>query len=130
MQYPADLRYTKEHEWVRVEGQKGTVGITDYAQSELGDIVFVETPEVGRALKRHESLGVVESVKTVSDIYAPVGGKVLKVNTDLEAEPERVNQSPFDKGWILELSIENPGEMETLLTAEEYRKYVEEEAVE
>jgi len=128
MEFPNDLKYTKDHEWVRVSGDKGVVGITDYAQGQLGDIVFVELPEVGRALKAGDVFGVVESVKTVSDLYCPVSGEVQKVNEELESAPEKVNGSPYGQGWILEVTLKDPGELKKLLSAEEYRKYVEEEA--
>ncbi len=128
MEYPEGLLYTKEHEWVSVDGEKGLVGITDYAQSQLGDIVFVEVPNVGSSLKSQESMGVVESVKTVSDIYSPLTGEVLAVNTELEANPDLANQYPYGDGWIVEIKIEDKGELEELLSADEYRHYVEEEA--
>lgn len=128
MNFPSDLLYTKEHEWISVAGERAKVGITDYAQGQLGDIVFVEVPEAGRSLKKQETFGVVESVKTVSDIYSPVGGEVLSVNTELEAAPELVNQSPYEKGWMIEIRIGDKGELSGLLSADAYRKYVEEEA--
>lgn len=128
MNFPDNLLYTKEHEWLSVDGEKAKIGITDYAQSQLGDIVFVELPEVGRCLKKQESFGVVESVKTVSDLYSPVGGEVLSVNTELEAAPELVNQSPYEKGWMVEVLMEDQSELDGLLSPEAYRKYVEEEA--
>ncbi|MBI5184425.1 MAG: glycine cleavage system protein GcvH [Nitrospinae bacterium] len=128
MNFPSNLLYTKEHEWISVDGGKARIGVTDYAQSQLGDIVFVEVPEAGRRLKKQETFGVVESVKTVSDIYSPVGGEVLSVNAGLEAAPELVNQSPYEKGWMIEIRIGDQGELAGLLSAEAYRKYVEEEA--
>ncbi|HYF94067.1 MAG TPA: glycine cleavage system protein GcvH [Symbiobacteriaceae bacterium] len=123
---PANLRYTKEHEWIKVEGNVGIVGITDYAQHHLGDVVFVEVPAVGRVLKAHEQFGVVESVKTVSDIYCPVSGKVVEVNTELENAPETVNQSPYEGGWIIKVELANPAELDTLLDAAAYAKHIEE----
>ncbi|MDH5638025.1 MAG: glycine cleavage system protein GcvH [Nitrospinota bacterium] len=122
MEFPKDLKYSKEHEWVRVEdGDTAIIGITDFAQDELGDIVFVEAPKVGRDLKAGESFGVAESVKTVSDLYSPVAGQVIEVNPELEGSPELVNESPFDKGWIIKLKMEDPKELENLLSAQDYR---------
>lgn len=128
MEFPKELRYTKEHEWLRVDGENGVIGITDYAQGQLGDIVFVEMPQVGRSLRSGEALGVVESVKTVSDIYSPVDGEVSGINEKLEANPEFLNQSAYEDGWILEIKIKDKAQPEGLLTAEEYQQYVEEEA--
>jgi glycine cleavage system H protein len=123
--YPAELKYTEEHEWVRVEGNKARMGITDFAQKELGDVVFVELPELGSSIKATEALGVVESVKAVSDIYAPLSGEVVKVNDKLEDSPELINEDPYGEGWIAELQVEDPKELEGLLTAEEYRALIE-----
>jgi glycine cleavage system H protein len=123
---PAELKYTKEHEWIKVEGNIGTVGITDFAQDQLGDVVFVELPTVGRVLKAHEQFGVVESVKTVSDLYIPVSGKVVEINSDLDASPELVNSSTYEKGWMLKIEIANPAELDQLLSAEEYAAYIKE----
>ncbi|MGI6036130.1 MAG: glycine cleavage system protein GcvH [Limnochordia bacterium] len=123
--YPAELKYTEEHEWVRVEGNKARMGITDFAQKELGDVVFVELPELGSSIKATEALGVVESVKAVSDIYAPLSGEVVKVNDKLEDSPELINEDPYGEGWIAELEVEDPKELEGLLTAEEYRALIE-----
>ena len=117
---PADLRYTKEHEWIRVEGAHGRVGITHFAQEQLGDVVFVELPQVGRPLKAMEVFGVVESVKAVSDLYCPVGGTVLEVNAALEKQPELVNQEPYGKGWMLVLQLSNPKDLDALLDARGY----------
>ena len=124
--YPADLRYTKEHEWVRVSGEQGIIGITDYAQSELGDVVFVDLPEKGRALVAGEELGTIESVKAVSEIYAPVSGEVLDVNESLKEHPEKVNGDPYGEGWLLKVKIQQPAEIEKLLSAGDYRSHVEE----
>ncbi|MBX5464997.1 MAG: glycine cleavage system protein GcvH [Clostridia bacterium] len=125
MQVPEDLRYSREHEWVRLEGD-GTarVGITDYAQSELGDVVYVELPEVGRHLRAGEALGVVESVKSVSDIYCPVSGRVAEVNGALTASPEKVNQDPYGEGWMVRLEPDDPAEAESLLDAAGYRALI------
>lgn len=123
---PAGLRYTKEHEWIKVEGNIGTIGITDYAQHHLGDVVFVELPAVGRVLKAHEQFGVVESVKTVSDLFVPVSGKVVEVNTELESAPETVNNSAYDNGWIIKVELANPAEVDALLDAAAYEAHTKE----
>lgn len=123
---PANLKYSKDHEWIKVEGNVGTIGITHFAQDQLGDVVFVELPAVGRTLKSNEQFGVVESVKTVSDLYSPVSGKVLEVNGDLEGTPELVNQGPFDQGWMLKIEIADPAELDSLLDAAGYEAYVKE----
>ncbi|MFZ5814768.1 MAG: glycine cleavage system protein GcvH [Bacillota bacterium] len=123
---PAGLKYTKEHEWIKVEGNVGTVGITAFAQDQLGDVVFVELPAVGRVLKQNEQFGVVESVKTVSDLYSPVSGKVLEVNGELESAPELVNQSPYEQGWMLKIELSNPAEIDSLLDAAGYEAFVKE----
>lgn len=117
---PADLKYTKSHEWVRLEGDMATVGITEHAQSEHGDVVFVELPNAGRSLSAGDSFGSVESVKTVSDIYAPVGGEVIEVNETLGAQSELVNSSPYDAGWLIKLRVTSASELEGLLSPEEY----------
>lgn len=123
---PAVLKYTREHEWIRVEGNVGVVGITWFAQDQLGDVVFVELPEVGRELKQNEQFGVVESVKTVSDLYIPVGGKVVEVNTALDGSPELINQDPYGEGWILKIEIANPAELDNLLDAAAYEAFTKE----
>ncbi|BAD40906.1 glycine cleavage system protein GcvH [Symbiobacterium thermophilum] len=123
---PADLKYSKEHEWIRVEGNIGIVGITWFAQDQLGDVVFVELPEVGRELKQNEQFGVVESVKTVSDLYCPASGKVVEVNTKLESSPELINQDPYGEGWILKLELSNPAELDNLLDAAAYDAFTKE----
>ena len=128
MEFPESLLYTKEHEWVKVEANEATVGITDYAQKELGDIVFVELPDVNEELEQSKRFGVVESVKTVSDLISPLNGMVMEVNTSLEAEPELVNASPFENGWMLKLEIKNKEEIKTLLSSADYKKFVEEES--
>ncbi|CCQ97666.1 putative glycine cleavage system protein H [[Clostridium] ultunense Esp] len=124
MSIPQNLKYSKEHEWVRVEGNIAYIGITEFAQSELGDIVFVELPEVGTELTRDESFGSVESVKTVSDIYAPVSGKVIRVNQELADSPEWVNQSPYEKAWMVAVEMSDPSELDLLLSADEYEEHI------
>ncbi|HXL15500.1 MAG TPA: glycine cleavage system protein GcvH [Methylomirabilota bacterium] len=119
---PRDLKYTKEHEWVRVRGQEAEVGITDFAQGELGDVVFVELPQVGAQLKQTKSFGTIDAVKTVSDLFAPVSGEVAAINTELKGNPALINQSPYEKGWMVRIKIQNPAEMDALLSAEAYEK--------
>ncbi|MCX8072491.1 MAG: glycine cleavage system protein GcvH [Candidatus Binatia bacterium] len=126
MEFPEDLRYSKEHEWVLVEGNVATVGITDYAQEQLGEIVYVELPEVGEKVSKEDAFGVVESVKTVSDVYAPVSGCVIEVNDDLPNNPELLNEDPYGDGWMLKIEMSDPAELEELMTAEEYERYVAE----
>ena len=121
---PETLRYTKDHEWAKVEGARARVGITDHAQHELTDVVFVELPSIGKVVKQGEELGVVESVKAASEIYAPVSGKVVEVNKVLEDKPELVNQSPYGDGWIVVLEVANPVEEKSLMDAVAYRKLV------
>lgn len=117
-----DLKYTESHEWLKVEGNNAVVGITDHAQSELTDIVFVELPEIGKEISKGDELCVVESVKSVSEIYSPISGKVLKVNKKLEDSPETINESPYDNGWLIELEIINKSEIDDLLDPESYKK--------
>lgn len=124
MSVPQDLQYTKSHEWVRAEGDTATIGITDHAQDELGDVVFVELPEAGATLEAGDTFGTIESVKAVSDLYAPVGGEVVEVNSALEDAPEKVNEDPYDEGWIVKLRVSGEGE---LLSAADYEKLLEEE---
>ena len=119
---PAELRYTKDHEWVRVEGDQATVGITDFAAHELGDVVFVELPEVGRTLDQFATFGVVESVKAVSDLYAPLSGEVSEVNGDLAGNPELVNAEPFGQGWMIRIQLSDPGQLDGLLDPEAYER--------
>ncbi|GIW43861.1 MAG: glycine cleavage system protein GcvH [Candidatus Binatia bacterium] len=126
MEFPEDLRYSKEHEWVLVEGNVATVGITDYAQEQLGEIVYVELPEVGEKVSKEDAFGVVESVKTVSDVYAPVSGSVIEVNDDLPDNPEMLNDDPYGDGWMIKIEMSDPEELEDLMTAEEYERYVAE----
>lgn len=127
MEFPANLRYTKEHEWARREGNRIVVGITDYAQKELGDVVFVELPEVGTTIETMGTFGVVESVKAVSDLYAPVSGTIVEANIILEDQPELVNASPYGQGWMVVIETGNTEEFQQLLTAAEYQAYVAQE---
>jgi glycine cleavage system H protein len=122
--YPSDYLYTNEHEWVRVEGDLATVGITDYAQHELGDVVYVELPKPGTKLKAGESLGTVESVKAVSDIYAPVSGEVTEVNSELKDTPETINKDPHGKAWLIKLKLANSSELSTLMNAAAYEAFL------
>ena len=121
---PADLRYTKDHEWAKIEGNRARVGITDHAQSELTDVVYVEIPAVGKAVTQGEVLGTVESVKAVSEIYAPVSGKVVEVNRVLDDSPEQVNKDPYGAGWMVLLELSTPAEAPALLDADAYKKLV------
>ncbi len=125
MEIPVNLKYTKDHEWLRVEGNEGYVGITDFAQDQLGDIVFIEVETIGETLKKGESLGTVEAVKTVSDIFMPVSGKILEFNGQLEKKPELVNKEPYKEGWIVKIHIDNKKEIDDLLDAEKYKKICE-----
>ena len=127
MEVPKDLRYTNEHEWLKVEGTKGVIGITHFAQDQLGDVVFVEVPTVGTELGAENTFGVVESVKTVSDLYAPVAGKVAAVNKDLEANPELVNQDPYGKGWMIEIELSDASQADGLLSAADYEAFIKEQ---
>jgi glycine cleavage system H protein len=124
MEFPEDLRYTKEHEWLRLEGAEGVVGITDFAQDALGDVVFVELPAIGTALAQGQAFGVVESNKTVSDLFAPVGGRVIAVNATLRDQPEEVNQEPYGRGWMIRIAVERPQEVAALFDANAYRAFV------
>jgi len=121
----AGCRYTKTHEWIRIEGDQGYVGITDYAQQQLSDIVYVEVPEVGDTFSAGEVFGVVESVKAASDTYLPMGGEILEVNKDLEDSPELVNKDPYGDGWFVKVTIDDPDEVKNLMTAEEYEAFAE-----
>jgi glycine cleavage system H protein len=124
MTFPENLKYTKDHEWVRVEGDTGTVGITDYAQGELGDVVFVELPAIGKVLKAHETFGTIEAVKAVSDLYAPVSGSIIEINKDLEKTPEIVNKDPYNAGWMVKVKLANPAELASLLDAAAYKALI------
>jgi glycine cleavage system H protein len=121
MKVPANLKYTKDHEWLRVEGDYAFAGITDFAQGELGDIVFIEIETVGETLKKEEVFGTIEAVKTVSDMFMPVSGEVLEVNPALEESPEVVNKDPYGKGWMIKIKMTHPEELDDLLTAEDYK---------
>ena len=122
MEIPNDLLYTIEHEWVRLKNNRATVGVTDFAQGQLGDVVFVELPVEGTELAKESTFGVVESVKTVSDIYAPVTGKVVAVNKNLESQPELVNSAPYGQGWMIEIEFSNSSPEQSLLSADQYRE--------
>jgi glycine cleavage system H protein len=125
MAYPANFRYTKEHEWIDVKGDTGTIGITDYAQHELGDVVFVELPKVGAKLTAGKSLGTVESVKAVSEIFSPATGEVVAINEGLGDSPEKINTDPHAGAWLVKLKLANPGEISALMDAAAYETYVE-----
>ena len=124
MRFPADLKYTKDHEWARIEGKTVTVGITDHAQSALGDIVFAELPAAGRELKKGDTFGVVESIKAVSDLYTPAPGKVIESNTALSSDPAKINQDPY-QAWLIKLEVADPSTLADLMDATAYSKYVE-----
>jgi len=123
---PTDLKYTKEHEWVEVEGNIATVGITDYAQGELGDVVFVELPAIGAKIRFGDSFGTIEAVKAVSEIFSPVSGKVIEINSMLEEDPMIVNSDPYLDGWMFKIKMSNPAELDDLMTADEYMEQCEE----
>ena len=124
MNVPADLKYTKDHEWLKVEGEQAYIGITDHAQHELGDIVFIEVETVGETLGKHESFGTIEAVKTVSDIFMPVGGEVLEFNEELVTTPEIINQDPYGKDWVIRIKFSDAGEMAGLLDAAQYQALI------
>jgi len=130
MVVPPELRYSKEHEWVRVEGESATVGVTDYAQEQLGDIVYVDLPKVGTAVRRSGKLGEIESVKAVSDFFSPVSGDVTELNEEVVKSPELVNQDPYGGGWLLKLTLSDAGEVDRLLTAQQYEELVAKEQAE
>jgi len=123
--YPEDFYYTKDHEWAQMKGNEVTVGITDFAQKQLGDVVYVELPQIGAQLEFHQSMGVVESVKAVSDIYSPLSGEVIAVNEELNNSPELINQDPNGKGWIIRLKLKDESEIEKLMPVSEYEKFIE-----
>jgi glycine cleavage system H protein len=124
MNVPLNLLYTKDHEWLRVEGNIGYVGVTDFAQGELGDIVFIEIETVGETLKKEEVFGTIEAVKTVSDMFMPVGGEILEVNPALEESPDVVNKDPYGKGWMVKINLTNPSDTASLLTPEQYKALI------
>jgi glycine cleavage system H protein len=124
MNFPSDLKYSKEHEWVRVEGSTGTIGITDFAQKELGDIVYVDINTIGDTVAKEAVFGTVEAVKTVSDLFMPVSGKVLEQNKGLDAAPESVNKDPYGTGWMVKVELTNPAELDGLMDAEAYKKLI------
>jgi glycine cleavage system H protein len=124
MNIPQDLKYTKDHEWIKIEGDSATIGITDFAQNELGDIVYVDISSVGQDVKQHEVFGTVEAVKTVSDLYMPVSGKVTEFNKSLESAPQKVNNDPYGEGWMVKVSISNAGEVSGLLSADQYKELI------
>jgi glycine cleavage system H protein len=126
--YPADRRYTKQHEWVRLEGDRGTIGITEYAQKQLGDVVYLELPEVGRTLEAHATFGTVESVKAVSELFSPVAGEVIEVNSALVAKPETINSDPHGQAWMIVVRVSDPKSVGDLLDAAAYQAYVGGEA--
>ena len=124
MNIPAELKYTADHEWIRIEGNTATIGITDFAQSELGDIVFVDINTKGKSLKSGEIFGTVEAVKTVSDLYLPVAGTIIEVNESLNDRPESVNTDPYNEGWMIKLKVDNPADLDALMTAAAYEALV------
>ena len=123
--YPAELRYTREHEWAKVEGNRARVGITQYAQDQLGDVVFVELPKVGARVRQMQTFGVVESVKAVSDLFAPLTGEVVEVNQGLTERPEQVNRDPYGAGWLIVIAMADPKELETLMSGADYETYLQ-----
>jgi glycine cleavage system H protein len=127
MELPGDLKYTKEHEWARIEDGTAVIGITDHAQEELGDIVFVELPEAGSEVEQNQTFGTVESVKAVSDLYSPLSGEVVEVNGALQDEPELINSGPYEEGWLVTVKLSDEAEIDDLLSAEQYKAFVEEE---
>jgi glycine cleavage system H protein len=124
MNIPAELKYTKDHEWVRIEGDSATVGITEFAQGELGDIVYVDVSSAGQELKQHDVFGTVEAVKTVSDLFLPLTGKITQFNKTLETSPEKVNSDPYGDGWMIKLTVKNTSEVSGLLTAAQYKELI------
>lgn len=124
MNIPADIKYSKDHEWIRVEGDTALVGISDFAQSELGDIVFVDINTVGETLAKNSVFGTVEAVKTVSDLFMPVSGEVLEVNSKLDSRPELINHDPYGEGWLIKIQLSNPEELNTLMDSDSYKSYI------
>ncbi len=123
--YPEEYHYTKDHEWIKVENNEAVVGITDFAQKQLGDVVYVELPQVGAVFEFHQSLGVIESVKAVSDLYSPLSGEVIAINEELDGSPEMVNEDPHGKGWIIRLKLRDETEIEKLMSVSDYEKFLE-----
>ena len=128
MNIPSDLKYSKDHEWIKVDGDKATIGITDFAQSELGDIVYVEIESLGEELDEQSVFGTVEAVKTVSDLFMPLNGKVLEFNTALEDAPEALNTDPYESGWMIKIRIQNPDQLNQLLNSDQYKSLIEAKA--
>jgi glycine cleavage system H protein len=126
--YPKENLYSKDHEWIYVEGEVGTIGVTDYAQKELGDVVYVDLPEVGDTFDLNEPFGSVESVKAVSEVFCPISGEIVDVNGDLQDTPELINESPHENAWMIKVRIDNPDELKELLSAEEYEEYIQEQS--
>lgn len=124
MNIPEGLKYTKDHEWVKIEGNTATIGITDFAQSELGDIVYVDISTVGQDIAQHGVFGTVEAVKTVSDLFMPISGKVMEINPLLDAGPEKVNEDPYGEGWMIKVAVKNNGETDSLLSAAQYKELI------
>ena len=124
MNFPENVKYTADHEWIRVEGKFGWIGITDYAQSELGDIVYIEIPAVGAKVEKGKSFGTIEAVKAVSDLFAPISGEVVEVNSEMNDHPEVVNKDPYDKGWMVKIVITDPAQLDTLLDVQAYKKLI------
>ena len=124
MNFPSELKYTKDHEWVRVEGNVATIGITDFAQKELGDIVYVDVTTIGETVAREEIFGTVDAVKTVSDLFMPISGKVLEMNKDIDSSPESVNNDAYGKGWMIKVSVDNEAELADLLSADDYKALI------
>ena len=125
MDIPSNLKYTNEHEWIKVDNNIATVGITDFAQSELGDIVFLELPNVGDVFDKNDVFGTVEAVKTLADLYLPVSGKIVEINTSLEDVPECINEDPYDKGWIVKITVSNLSELDSLLSDSDYKALIQ-----
>ena len=124
MSSPNELKYTKDHEWVKIDGDIAIIGITDHAQSELGDIIFIEFPEVNNRIEKTEPFGTIEAVKTVADLFAPISGKILEINEALEDSPELVNSDAYGEGWVVKVSVDNPNELKELLSSENYEKLI------
>tara|TARA_Y100001970_G_scaffold45913_1_gene57741 strand:+ start:451 stop:828 length:378 start_codon:yes stop_codon:yes gene_type:complete len=124
MNIPDDMKYTNDHEWIKIDSDLAIVGITDFAQSELGDIIFVEFPNVGEHVNQKDTIGTLEAVKTVADIYSPLSGEIVEINEELESNPELINEAPYDNGWILKIKINNKDEIKSLLSGDDYSKLI------